>query len=565
MVDSLFLSPAFILTECSFIIVASIAAYELLIGDFIWAQQEEARRSSMQSHRGRAGYDSFAESRQLQLHGHRSLSPAGRGRGKPRIMPASRKGSNEETASLLYPSRSRGGVGVSNNRDARISEERYYSSSSPGDPRFATPGRGSSGDSTRRLFYKVILLALLSRFILLPMETFCLSETKDSAIISFDPTIIQILLRISQTFPEIAFASALGLLVIFCAKIAFAAMPPLSPNFSEGSIHGDDAEIVEDGTTEREGLLGEGEIKGQENDEGKDATTRVRRSSKMARALCITAARFSRTVLASKKTFAAWNIILSISYTVFVTAVAIPHAPFLMCEIYLWALMTVIFSILLLSLIYVAALVRKSLHPGIVRRQSSDSLAFRLMTTCTLLAIVFMEKVVCFSNAIVNSDGSDYEERIRSSYRRNTIEYVFFESLPVLIILFMMHRKRKEVHNDVLIIHSIMNNLFGSTGRLTASENSQLDTTNMAGEGTGSSTARSGGLGSRRFQTYGGSRGDSFPPSSALGNKPRRNIPRATSSSGAGRNDAPPLESGNSKKVGLKSYVPVRSMVTGRD
>lgn len=117
---SLFLSPEFILTESSFIVVASIAAYEILIGDFIWAQQEE----EAQSNRGRAGYGSVENNRQPQ-------SPGSRGRG-PRPS-SSRRGSNEETA-LLYP--------------PRTSRADY---SSPGDARFASTGRGSPGDSTRRL------------------------------------------------------------------------------------------------------------------------------------------------------------------------------------------------------------------------------------------------------------------------------------------------------------------------------------------------------------------------------------------------------------------------------
>mmetsp|Transcript_14681 Transcript_14681/g.31903 ORF Transcript_14681/g.31903 Transcript_14681/m.31903 type:complete len:566 (-) Transcript_14681:321-2018(-) len=564
MADSLFLSPGFILVEFSFIIVASIAAYELLVGDFIWAQQEEARRTSMQSNRGR-GYDSF-ESRQLQLHGHRSLSPGGRGRGS-RSAPGSRRGSAEDAPN--FPSRSRG--------VNRFTEE----STIPDHPRFASPGRGSSGDSTRRLFYKFILIALLSRFILFPVETYCLSQTYNSSTLSYDPSLLRIMLRISQTLPDIAFASALGLLVIFCATIAFAAMPPLTPDLSEGSMHGpDDAETIEDGISERTGLLGEGAVKGQENIEGKDATNRLKRNSKMAFSLCIAAARLPRTVLASRKTFSTWNIILSISYTlIFFTALVIPHCPLSMCEISLWILIATIYSFLLLALIYVAALLGKTLHPGIVSQKNSYSLALRLVGTCTLLAIMFIDRVACFGmvahHAIINLDGSDHEERIRSSYRRSAIEYAISESLPVLFILFMMHRKRKEVHNDV-IIHSIMNNLFGSTGFLGASESSQLDTTNTSSapaDGTGSATARGGLGGSRRFQTYGGTRGDSFPaPSSSAGNKPRRNIPRATSSSGGGRpkqhhgnaTDALALENG-SKKGGLKPYGPVRSLVTRDD
>ena len=153
MKDSLFKSAAFILTESSFVIVASIAAYELLIGDFVWAQQEEARRQALkQTSRGRGGDTTFDSRRlQQQLHSqqHRSLSPGGRG-------PATRDGGayyssstgrgaglSEET-SLLYPQpRSRGG-----SRERRmVVQEVHYSS--PGDTRFAN--RGSTGDSTRRM------------------------------------------------------------------------------------------------------------------------------------------------------------------------------------------------------------------------------------------------------------------------------------------------------------------------------------------------------------------------------------------------------------------------------
>lgn len=575
MVDSLFLSPAFIFAESSFIIVASIAAYELLVGDFIWAQQEEARRASMQSRRGR-GYDSI-ESRQMQLHGHRSLSPGGRGRGQMSAS-SSRRGSSEES-SLLYPPRSRGG-----NRDARISEEGYYSST--GDTRFASPGRGSSGDSTRRLFYKAILLALLSRFILLPLEICFFPHVDnnhgDQNISQKITTIQSVLLRISQTLPDVAFASALGLLVIFCAQIAFAAMPPLTPDSREGSIRGDDdAEAIDDGTAERDGALGEGAINGPENIEGNATTSILKRNSRRARTWCT---RLSRTMLASKKTFATWNAIIFTSYTfIFVAALAIPHTPLSMCEISLWILMVAIYSFLLLSLVYVGVLLGNALRPGIAKQKNSNSLAIRLAVTCTLLAIIFLDRVVSFGmvahHAIADSDGSGHDERIRASYRRSTIDYAISESLPVLFILFMMHRKRKEIHNDVLILWS----LFGSTGGLGTSNNSQLDTTAMSsasGDGTGSAAVRGGGLSSsRRFQTYGGTtRGDSFPPSS--GNKARRNMPRASSSSGGGARsqqqhpiatDASALESGSivgsSKKGGLKPYVPVdrRPLAKGSD
>mmetsp|Transcript_2925 Transcript_2925/g.6392 ORF Transcript_2925/g.6392 Transcript_2925/m.6392 type:complete len:585 (+) Transcript_2925:218-1972(+) len=545
MIDSLFLSPAFIFAETSFILVASFAAYELLVGDFIWAhQREEERRASVQSRRGRgvSTYDTFESSR--QMHGHRSLSPGGRGMGGgggPRAV-ASRRSSNDS-----YPPRSSRVVGGGNinNRDGRIAQEGYYSS--PGDTRFSSPGRGSSGDSTRRLFYKAILWALLSRFILLPVETFCFLHRGNIDHVGHRPilstiAIDSIFLRISQTFPDVAFASALGLLVIFCAQIAFAAMPPLTPDSSEESIRGDeDAETIDDGIVagERDGLLGgEGATKGQRSSEGKrNSTTNIlKRNAKLARTWCT---RLSRTILASKKTFATWNAIIFISYAVIFIVALVPHIPLSIHELSLWTLMVSIYSLLLLSLVYVGALLGNALRPGIARRNNSDSLLIRLVLTCLLLGIMFVDRVVRFGMvlqlAITDSEAHEEDdpyERIRSSYRRGTIEYAFSESLPVLFILIMMHRKRKEIQNDVLILWS----LFGSTGRLASSENSQLDTStamaSTSGDGAASGPAVRAGLGSRRFQTYGGTRGDSFPPVS--GNKPRRNIPRAVSSSGGG-------------------------------
>lgn len=350
-----------------------------------------------------------------------------------------------------------------------------------------------------------------------------------------DPILLQILLRLSQTLPDIIFASALGLLIIFCAQIAFAAMPPLTPQSGEASIHDEeDTSTIEEGTAERDSLLGAGEMKGQDNIEGKQSAIRLMRSLKFGRTLCIAAARLSRTILASKKTFTVWNIALATSYIlVFVASLILPQ--FSASEITLWIVMVTIYSFLLLSLIYVTALLGTALYPGIVRRKNVDSLALRLVGTCTLLAIMLINRVVWFSivahGAIDESNNHGHDERIPRSYRRSSVEYVVSEPLPILFILYMMHRKRKEVQNDVLIIHSIMNNLFGSS--------TQLDnTTNMTaaqGDGAGNVGARGGGLGSRRFQTYGGSsRGDSFPPTSGT-YKPQRNIPRAVSSSGGSR------------------------------
>ena len=523
---SLFTSPAFILTESSFIIVASIAAYEILVGDFIWAQQEEARRALQQQQL----------TTNHQLGQNRSLSPGGRGRGHRPPPSSSRRGTPNEESYLLYPSSRRGSP-----NDIATEEQGYYS----------VPG-GSPGDSTRRLFYKMAFFALLSRFILLPIETYCLSfQSKDnsSTIPSYVSTLLQVLLRLSQTFPDVVFASALGLLVIFCVKIAFAALPPLTPDSREGSVHGGEGNIESGTLVDREGFRGDSRAnKRRDNLEDNKEVNTANTTKKDANITwCTAAARVSRTLLASKRTFHVWNVILLLLYTlVFFTALVIPHAPLSMCERYLWMLMGTIYSLLILSLIYASALLGRVLHSGLMKRSNGGWLAFRLVGTLTLLAIMFIERLILFGmmahDAVVNmnvSNTSDVEETILHIYRRSTMEYAFSESLPVFLILLMMHRKRKEIQSDVLIIHSIINNIFGSSGKLVggSSYNTQLDTPTTSASGDGGTANRVGGLGSRRFQTYGGtSRGDSFPPASA-GNNPRRNInlPRALSSSGPGK------------------------------
>ena len=523
---SLFTSPAFILTESSFIIVASIAAYEILVGDFIWAQQEEARRALQQQQL----------TTNHQLGQNRSLSPGGRGRGHRPPPSSSRRGTPNEESYLLYPSSRRGSP-----NDIATEEQGYYS----------VPG-GSPGDTVRRLFYKMAFFALLSRFILLPIETYCLSfQSKDnsSTIPSYVSTLLQVLLRLSQTFPDVVFASALGLLVIFCVKIAFAALPPLTPDSREGSVHGGEGNIESGTLVDREGFRGDSRAnKRRDNLEDNKEVNTANTTKKDANITwCTAAARVSRTLLASKRTFHVWNVILLLLYTlVFFTALVIPHAPLSMCERYLWMLMGTIYSLLILSLIYASALLGRVLHSGLMKRSNGGWLAFRLVGTLTLLAIMFIERLILFGmmahDAVVNmnvSNTSDVEETILHIYRRSTMEYAFSESLPVFLILLMMHRKRKEIQSDVLIIHSIINNIFGSSGKLVggSSYTTQLDTPTTSASGDGGTANRVGGLGSRRFQTYGGtSRGDSFPPASA-GNNPRRNInlPRASSSSGPGK------------------------------
>ena len=539
---SFFTSPGFILTEISFIIVASIAAYELLVGDFIWAQQEEARQAAQleQQAQQRSSSHGRGYAGRTSIGGGGYYKPASSRRGS-----SSAQNNNDETSYLLYPSHRSNTNNNNNNRDATnnniaTEEQGYYTTTSP--------RGGSAGDKTRRLFYKMAFFALLSRFILLPLETYCLAKLNDSTIPTYISTLRRILLRLSQTLPDVVLASALGLLVIFCIKIAFAALPPLTPDSHsrEGSVHGgggdgeDTAKTVDTIKSEEGNAQPNNKRQESTSDDGPERTIR---NLMLAQTWYVAAARLSKTILASNKTFHVWNSILSISYTlVFVAALIIPHAPLSHCEVFLWILMTSIYSLLMLILIYAMILLGKALHSGLSRRENGSPLAFRLICTLTLLAGMFIERLLRFGflahNTIINLDESDSDESIQSIYTRHIIEYASAESLPMLLILIMMHRKRKETEiPDVHIMHSIINNILGSTGRLSSFSGLTSDNNNIANasvrQGPGDGSTRVCGLGSRR-QTYGGtsgtSRGESFPPASAANHQSRlnMNIPRAT-------------------------------------
>lgn len=312
-------------------------------------------------------------------------------------------------------------------------------------------------------------------------------------------------------------------------------MPPLSPNPDEDYLHlGNETDIVDDGLIERgESQSGEGSnVKGQGNGVSKSTS----RDPSRIRSCITSTLRLSRTILASEKTFVVWNMIISTSYTlIFVTPLAIPNVTISSWELSLWMFLAITYFFLLLSLTYAASLLGRALLSGIERRKNAGSLAFKLVGTSSLLAIMLMNRVICFSmvayQTSINLDDSQYEESVRSRYRKTTLEYVISESLPILLILFMMHRKKKEVTNDVLI-HSILNNLFGSSGRLCSTDSTQLlDPAIVIAPSSSaenvSVTASGGGLGSRRVQTYGGTRGDSIPPP---GYKPKIDVSRAVSS-----------------------------------
>lgn len=314
-------------------------------------------------------------------------------------------------------------------------------------------------------------------------------------------------LRASQTLPNIAFASAFSLLIVFCAQVAYAALP-LSPQQSDGSIGADDnADTVANGTSPQPSRNG---------DFNKQQSVAYRGQLQILFDSCAVCA---RKTFASKMTFFVWNTIILISYVaIFVVALVIPTISLDELEVCLWLVLIGIYSLLSLVLIFTGASLMKALRPGMLHRKGVSSLALRLIGMCALLGCVFFERLISFGIVAQRArvpQNNEEEDSLFASlalYRRNAISYVFFELLPVLFILLIMHRKKKEPaangQNDVLITNSIMSNIFGMGTR---PGNAQLDTTLIPPGSNGSSSK--GGLGSRRFQTYHGStRADSFPP-----------------------------------------------------
>mmetsp|Transcript_22029 Transcript_22029/g.33173 ORF Transcript_22029/g.33173 Transcript_22029/m.33173 type:complete len:504 (+) Transcript_22029:128-1639(+) len=474
--DSLFLSAAFIIVEIGLIVATSIAAYELWIGDFIWAN-EEKQRPTIQSQRGGGiSYEPLYNTTRREYY-DRSLSAT--------------------------------------QKDNRSGSSRRTSSPDDGYDRTTNPGRGSTGDSTRRLFYKLILIALLCRLICFPIETFTVSTVIIAELTStnkHEPAPPSwVLLRASQTLPDMAFASAFGLLIVFCAQVAYAALP-LTSQSSDGSLGADDNAVGNGNTSPQP-------ARDDDFNKQQSVTNIVQLQS-----LFDFCSGCARKTLASKITFFMWNTILLISFmAIFFAALATPAISLDEFEICLWLVLIGVYSLLSLVLIFTGVMLMKALRPGMLQRKGINSLALRLMGMCALLGCVFLDRLISFGIVAQRTrvswnneeeDGQSGQYVSLAAFRRNAINYAFFEVLPVLFILFIMHRKKKEPaangQNDVLITNSIMSNIFGSSAR---PGNAQLDTTLIPPASSGINS-KGGGLGSRRFQTYHGStsRADSFPP-----------------------------------------------------
>ena len=350
-------------------------------------------------------------------------------------------------------------------------------------------------------------MALLCRLICFPIETFIFSSAKN---VKLDPTnkyklkrLPWVLLRATQTLPYMALASAFGLLIIFCVQVALQLSPqPTTTGVDEtAEVVGVSPQPTRDDNFNKQSIVTNGDADG----------FKLNLTLSMV-GLC---SKCARKTLASRITFFMWNMTLLVSFlAIFLVALAIPSKDFEMC---LWFVLISVYSALSLVLIYTGSILLKALQLGVLHRKGANSLALRLIGMCILVGCVFLDHLIAFGVGAQKASDSSRNDAVgvvsETEYRANAISYTLFELLPVLLILLIMHRKKKELpasngQNDVLITNSAMGNIFGKNAR---PGNGQLDTNLIP------APSSKVGLGSRKFQTYHGSssRADSFPSKSS--------------------------------------------------
>lgn len=244
----------------------------------------------------------------------------------------------------------------------------------------------SSGDSTRRAFFNLLFIALLSRLLLLPVQAFYFSPSShdihpDNGMCMSLPACI-----FSRTLPDMCFASAFSLLVLFYAQLA--------------------------GTASGGGPQG------------------------------------LSYILTRRRLFQTANIIVYAIYTfLFIFTAFVPHVPYALFQTCIWSMLCFIYAALLGTLSYFGPQLLNLLRPSLARR---SALAMRLSTTCIVCAAVFLSRTVCFAIAVYDTDykwthGIVANTIPSNAYQRqfdqNLLGYTMLELLPSVIILAMMHQR----------------------------------------------------------------------------------------------------------------------------
>jgi hypothetical protein len=380
-----------ILCEVGFVFVTAFAAYE------VWVTRRHNRRHLTNGNRR----NTSTVVPRLALTNNTSGIVAG-GRGTLPNSMVTGALQQPKRSSYMYDDFRRGSVDTHDGRQSSGSLEAAEAGSRGGRGSVMSSGVGrdgaggpsdgeskdsqSSGDSTRRAFFNLLFIALLSRLLLLPVQAFFFSPSShdihpDSGMCMSLPACI-----FSRTLPDICFASAFSLLVLFYAQLA--------------------------GTASGGGPQG------------------------------------LSYILTRRRLFQMANIIVYAIYTLlFIFTAFVPHVPYALFQTSIWSMLCIIYAALLLTLSYFGPQLLKLLRPSLARR---SALAMRLITTCIVCAAVFFSRTVCFAIAVYDTDykwahgivaSSISSDAYRTQFDQNLLGYTMLELLPSVIILAMMHQR----------------------------------------------------------------------------------------------------------------------------
>eukprot|EP00559_Dactyliosolen_fragilissimus_P006041 CAMPEP_0184866228 /NCGR_PEP_ID=MMETSP0580-20130426/21453_1 /TAXON_ID=1118495 /ORGANISM="Dactyliosolen fragilissimus" /LENGTH=544 /DNA_ID=CAMNT_0027365795 /DNA_START=213 /DNA_END=1847 /DNA_ORIENTATION=- len=278
----------------------------------------------------------------------------------------------------------------------------------------------SAGDATRRLFYKLIFLALLSRTVLLPIQAFYFapqpsSQNQASYYPHVNPQTGMCVQApgcvVARTLPDLAFASAYCLLVIFYAKLA--------------SSSGSSAP--------------------QPSENGQCGQSVIHKVG----------ARLGR-FMSRRGTYQNWNFLAYSLYgaSLFFTGI-IPLIPYNTFQLLTYLMMSIIYFFQLCLLAYYGPNLYIMLR---VTLKTQAPLSRRLIGMGIVCGLVFICRTITFSVAVWNTNISriggqkfwHYWVSVGGEdlawnglFGRDALGDIAFELFPTLMILIMMHRTRK--------------------------------------------------------------------------------------------------------------------------
>lgn len=245
-------------------------------------------------------------------------------------------------------------------------------------------GGGSSGDNTRKKFYNLLFFALFSRMILLPVEgTYLGMESNPNS-----PGCM-----FARTLPNLVFASAFSLLVLFYAQLA--------------------------------GTASSGGPKGLS------------------------------LILLRPGYFRNGNIFVYVVYAILLLLTIIYPGKLSenIFQSVLWVILSTLYFILLTLLAYFGPVLVGLLRPSLEKR---SGLAIRLIAMCILCFFIFLSRAISFAFAVGHKEiefthsvfgfqlvdiESDNKPHL---FLQDCLGYAVIELLPSLLILMMMHQKRPQ-------------------------------------------------------------------------------------------------------------------------